>query len=206
MQRAARIRGRIDGDRLVARDRGVSYIEVLVSVVLLGTAVVAILAAVRATVIASRIDSEDAKAHAWAQAAADNLGAAPRVSCAVTVGAVDPVSANDPTDWEDNRGTTGVADSGTVWTEYEAVVDPTPPPSAWAGATIEIASIEFLGRSSIDSGFDWSPDLCFEGVQEIDGSVEDFRQSSVPSQRITIEVRGPDGQVLATTDVVKGAL
>jgi len=204
MTRAARIRGRISA-LAGARDRGVSFIELLVAIVLLGIAVIAIIAAVRATVIAARIDTDQAKAQAWLSAAADDVDEAARVPCALPVGA--PSAADDPSDWIDNRGSAGVNTPGTVWTEYQSIVATTPAPGGWAGATISVSSIEFLGRSTPDSTtFDWSPDYCYEGVQDIGGSIADFRQSSLPSQRVTIEVRDIDGALLESVDVVKGVL
>jgi len=46
-----------------------SYIEVMVAVVLLGTTVVAVLAATRATIIGSAVERDHAKAHQWLQSA-----------------------------------------------------------------------------------------------------------------------------------------
>jgi hypothetical protein len=48
-------------------DKGVSLVEVLVSIVLLGTAVVAMLAAVRVSVVGSRVERDHSKAHQWLQ-------------------------------------------------------------------------------------------------------------------------------------------
>lgn len=51
------------------RDPGMSFIEVLVAIVLLGTVVVGVLTAVRATVIGTRIERDHSKAQQWLQSA-----------------------------------------------------------------------------------------------------------------------------------------
>ncbi len=50
-----------------------SFIEVLVAIVLLGTAVVGTLTALRATVIGTTIERDHARAHAWLQSASELL-------------------------------------------------------------------------------------------------------------------------------------
>jgi hypothetical protein len=67
-----------------ARDRGVSFIEVLVSIVLLGTAVVFILVAVRVSVIGTRLERDHSKAHQWLQSAVGVIEDEPFGDC-VTV-------------------------------------------------------------------------------------------------------------------------
>lgn len=52
-------------------DRGASFIEVLVAVVLIGLSVVAVMAALRATVIATTLERDHAKAQQWLQAASE---------------------------------------------------------------------------------------------------------------------------------------
>jgi hypothetical protein len=51
------------------RDPGISFIEVLVAIVLLGTVIVGVLAAVRTTIIGSTTERDHAKAHQWLQSA-----------------------------------------------------------------------------------------------------------------------------------------
>jgi hypothetical protein len=55
------------------RDSGSTFIEVLVSIVLLGTVVVATLAALRTTVIGTAIERDHARAHEWLQSASEIL-------------------------------------------------------------------------------------------------------------------------------------
>lgn len=51
------------------RDHGVTFVEILVSIVLLGTAVVGTLAGVRATIMATTQERDHAKAQQWLQSA-----------------------------------------------------------------------------------------------------------------------------------------
>ncbi|HWM18208.1 MAG TPA: prepilin-type N-terminal cleavage/methylation domain-containing protein, partial [Ilumatobacteraceae bacterium] len=63
------------------RDRGSTFVEVLVALVLLGTAVGGTLTALRTTIISSRLDENQTKAHAWLLAVEDALYRAPYHSC-----------------------------------------------------------------------------------------------------------------------------
>ena len=63
------------------RDLGATFIEMLVSIVLLGTVVVGSLTALRATIIATEIDADHANAYTWLQSAADAIDDAAYVGC-----------------------------------------------------------------------------------------------------------------------------
>ena len=56
-----------------ARDRGFTFIELLVAVVLLGTIVVATLAGLRAAIVAGTVDENHSKTYAWLQTASDAI-------------------------------------------------------------------------------------------------------------------------------------
>src|SRR5262245_42570993 len=62
-------------------DSGVTFIELLVAIVLIGTAVVGMAAAVRATVIGSRLERDHSRAQVWLQSSMETLDALPRVGC-----------------------------------------------------------------------------------------------------------------------------
>lgn len=74
-----------DGDERVQgrtlRDRGQSFVELLVAIVLLGTAVIAVLAGVRATIIGSTTEHDHSRAQVWLQSAMETLDRTPRVGC-----------------------------------------------------------------------------------------------------------------------------
>ena len=63
------------------RDSGMSYVELLVAIVLLGTTVVGVLTAVRATVIGTRVERDHSKAQQWLQSAVGVIEAQDFASC-----------------------------------------------------------------------------------------------------------------------------
>jgi type II secretory pathway pseudopilin PulG len=63
------------------RDRGMSYIEVLVAIVLIGLTVVGVLTAVRATIIGTRVERDHSKAQQWLQSAVGVIEAQDFASC-----------------------------------------------------------------------------------------------------------------------------
>lgn len=64
------------------RDTGMSLIEVLVALVLLGTVVIATLTALRVSIDGSAVERDHARAHQWLQSATGVLQAGQRASCA----------------------------------------------------------------------------------------------------------------------------
>ncbi len=93
-------------------NRGSSFIEVLVAVVLLGTLIVGILTAVRTTIIGTQLERDHAKAHQWLQSAAENVRSTVRYGCDTYTEAqirlhyqndVIRLPANNPTGWADDR-------------------------------------------------------------------------------------------------------
>ena len=63
------------------RDSGVSLIEILISIVLLGMAVAAMLTTLGVTIAASATERDHANAHAWLQTASDVLYGLERLDC-----------------------------------------------------------------------------------------------------------------------------
>jgi hypothetical protein len=68
-------------DAAPARDSGVSLIEILVAVVLIGTAVLAVIGAVLVSITGSKLERDHARAHQWLQSAVGVLQESPRLSC-----------------------------------------------------------------------------------------------------------------------------
>jgi hypothetical protein len=94
------------------RDRGMSFVEVLVAVVLLGTVVVSILTATRAIVIGSHLERDHAKAHQWLQSASENVQLVDRIGCdlpnteaSIRGSYQDTIrlASDNPTGWADDR-------------------------------------------------------------------------------------------------------
>lgn len=63
------------------RDAGVTLVELLIAVVLLGTGVAAMLTALTVTISATATERDHANAHAWLQSAADTLYRSERMDC-----------------------------------------------------------------------------------------------------------------------------
>lgn len=188
-----------------AGDCGATFVELLVAIVLLGTAVIATLVALQAATTGSTIDASQARALVFLQSASDEIFNEPRVSCTRLIGS-DP---SLPSSWANNKGSKGVNAPGTVWTAYESVLSSVPRPEGWASASIEITDITFLGRPTVDATFfEWGAGYCFEGVQpdgpDADGDPEDYRQTPLLSQKVTIRVTSPNGRIVKTIETVKG--
>lgn len=110
------------------RDSGSSFIELLVAIVLLGTVVVAVLAAVRVTVIASATERDHSRAGQWLESAAKEVEDAPFGNCTVVEGVQrsafnaqqvyqDAVEAAPiPNGWSAGQITIGPATEIDVWT------------------------------------------------------------------------------------------
>jgi hypothetical protein len=64
-----------------ACDSGVSLIEILVAVVLIGTAVLAVIGAVLISITGSKLERDHARAHQWLQSAIGVLQESPKLSC-----------------------------------------------------------------------------------------------------------------------------
>jgi hypothetical protein len=198
-------------------DSGMSFIEVLVSIVLLGTAVVGILVALRAATHASIVDADHSKAIAWLQAGSDAIYEAPRESCTKYNGPGDPFDPeNDAADLLANWATKasrvgGAADApgaNTIWGRYKLALASASPPAGWSGASIRIVAIEFLGRPDPNANFfEWGANYCFEGVQPDangDGDPENYRITPFLAQKVTLEARSPNGELFKRLETVKG--
>lgn len=68
-------------DHRPGRDHGVSIMEIVIAIALLGTALAAMLTTLTVTVSASATERDHANAHAWLQTAADVLYGENRVDC-----------------------------------------------------------------------------------------------------------------------------
>ncbi len=109
-------------------------IEVLVSIVLMGTIVAGSMAALRGTVLAGTLHRDHSNAHAWLQSASDVLYAAPKVAC-------DP-AAPDKGEAEVRRA-------------YDIVVDSVTNPEGWLDRQIRIVpNVQFWNAGNLDADAD----------------------------------------------------
>lgn len=155
------------------RDAGVTFVEILIAIVLMGTVVIGILAAVRATVIASSKSREAAQIETAVVNAADRINRAP-VSCDYTIHASKAVEAQG---WADA--------SVTVSHEY---YHPGAPGADGDGFVD--------GPSGVNPG-------CPPGSATVPQFVDATRPSLQFVQRVTIRITSPSGNINRQIQVVK---
>ena len=111
-------------------DSGFSLVEILVSIVLIGTAVVATLGALQISILGGTIHRDHANAHAWLQSASDVLYASDKVDC-----------------------DTLAADGGkaVILAAYEPIVNAVVNPETWADSQIAITELEFWMATDTNS-------------------------------------------------------
>ena len=165
------IAGPIAEEAAPASDAGFTFVEILVSILLLGMAVLSMVTLVLTSVQASTLARDRAKAHAWLQSAADVLYGAPREDCGISPTVASP---------------TGTSREPQVRVAYESVVRAISAPQGWPTGNISIVE----------------PVLFWDGSERYQSTCYD--DSGVSLQRITIEVRGLNGRVVESVQVVKG--
>lgn len=162
-------------DELISppRDQGVSLIEILIAIVLIGTAVGATMSALRVTVMASAVERDHARAHQWLQSASGALRETDYVPC-------------------DDPGPFGNAQAHMLADYDAAVAGDTSPPPGWVASQIEVVGpIEVWdGNSYLAPNETTDPDGC-------------FKDEGFALQLITLQVRNPDGQIVESVQVVK---
>lgn len=105
------------------RDHGVTFIELLISIVLLGSITAGALTTLSVTISATTVDRDHANAHAWLQTAADVLYARELVPC-------DPMA--DP-----------ASEIATITAAYEGTIQQTENPEEWGSTNIRIFDLQF---------------------------------------------------------------
>jgi prepilin-type N-terminal cleavage/methylation domain-containing protein len=161
----------------VTRDRGVSLIEVLISIVLIGLVVGATLSLLRVTIMASSTDRDHSNAHAWLQTAADVLYARPLEPCAPAV-----THAGSPA--------TNKAD---IISRYETTLQQTGNPEGWPNSNIRIYDLQFWHINK---------DPVTKFTQEGWGNLCDTLDTDL--QRVGIEVRSATGEIVERVEVIIG--
>lgn len=158
----------------VRRDAGVSLIEQLIAITLMGTVVASLLTAVQVTTSASSSDRDHANLYAWLQAASDEVHNGPRVKC--------------------------TAGRAAVIASYDALVQQAEPPSSWNGsASIRVTNVQFLGRSGPNASFEWSDNFCFESTAP--GGT--YWESPLTTQKVTIRAEAPGGRMEFVLETIK---
>jgi len=114
----------------VRRDEGISFVEILVCVVLIGTTVVATLTALRVSIVGGTIHRDHSNAHAWLQSASDVLYAYDKVDCS-----------------------TALADGGKadIISKYQLIVNPVDNPEGWLNQQIKVVDVQFWNATDTDN-------------------------------------------------------
>ena len=153
-------------------------IEILISVVLLGTVVAGTLQLLTTTISASALDRDHANAHAWLQTGADMLYARDLISCGVI--GTDPDGDGAVITFDDIRN------------EYEATVQQTDNPEDWPDGNISVIDLKW-----------WSIDIGTDGVgTEAWGTLCDSDDTNL--QKIELRVRAEDGRIVEEVEVILG--
>lgn len=159
-------------------DRGSSLIEILISVVLLGTVVVATLGATTSSVMGTRVARDHAKSYQWLQSAGGVLQASERVGCDY-----DPV--NEPTDSAFSDG------EEKVRLRYQELIRTgVVNPPEWDDRQISV----LYPVKIWDGSKYWEPAAAPQPCYDADGYL---------LQLITLQVSSPDGRIIETIQVVK---
>lgn len=157
-----------------SRDHGVSLIEVVVSLALMGVLITVTLTGLSTTINASGLDRDHANAHAWLQTAADMLYARDIVTC----GTLDP---SDP-----------VSDIALIAEEYQSTIRQTDNPEGWSNANIDVIGLEW-----------WSIDIAANGLgTEQWGAVCDAGDTNL--QKVAMRVTAEDGRIVEEVEVIIG--
>lgn len=170
--RSSRSENRVDDDR------GATLLEILVSVVILGTAVVAVLGALQSSVIGTRVERDHAKAYQWLQSANGVLQATERVGC-----------DHNPVDEPDDAAFTDGEEKMRLTYQTRIRTGVVNPPE-WDDRQIEV-----LYPVKIWDGTKyWEPSTAPKPCFDVDG---------YQLQLVTLQVSSPDGEIIETIQVVK---
>lgn len=161
-----------------------TFPEVLVAIVLLGTVGVAMLTALRVTVIGTRTERDHSRAYQWLQSSAGVLEATERVPCTFDPVADAPFLSSEEKvrfKYEDVIRTEVVNPPG--WADFQITV--VPPVKVWDGARY------------------WDPfDPTAPDTDPVDPAAC-FDSAGRYLQLVTLQVTSPDGEIIESIEVVK---
>jgi hypothetical protein len=173
--------GRLRPESVGSRsDAGVSLIEVIIAVVLMGTVVVGTMSLLTTTIGATSTNRDHSNAHAWLQTASDMLYAREPENCEAED---DLGNAFTPAQIDAQR-------AGII-ALYQATVESTENPEDWPDGNIEVIDLLFwhYGRDASTNGVDegWYADRCTTRLQ-----------------LIKLRVRNPSGNIIEEVEVIIG--
>lgn len=159
-------------------DAGVSLIEVLIAVVLIGSVVTATLTTLVTTINASSLDRDHANAHAWLQTAADMLYARDVWDCRTVDDFGNPIPPS--------------VEIAAAIADYQTTVANTDNPEGWPASNIEVTGIDW-----------WSYD-----IDQATGITSEAWSSTCDEkttlQRVGLRVRATDGRIVEEVEVIIG--
>ena len=155
-------------------DSGATFVELLVSIVLMGTVVVATLVTLRTSSHATSIDQNLAKAYEWVQSVSDQIYDTPRVPCYS-------------------------GGSNAAMAAYQNAAIGAAKPPGWSAGSVTVTNVEFLGRALPSDPFSWNSSFCFESST----TTNPYYTSPLYTQRVTFTVQGPPNTTSVTMQVVK---
>jgi hypothetical protein len=161
-------RGRPSGDS------GTSLVEILVAIVLLGTAVLATLTALRGSIIGTAVERDHAKAYQWLQSSVGVLKATERVGCDLAP--------------EDTAYSTG---EEKVRLTYQQIIrDQVVNPPGWADYQLKVIQpVEVWDGTRY-----WDPAVAPQSC---------YDSAGFKLQLLKIEVTSPSGKIIEQLEVVK---
>lgn len=157
-------------------DRGITLVEVLVSVVLISTAVIATLTTLRISIVGGTVHRDHSNAHAWLQSASDRLYAAPKEDCSTTP--APPV---------------GDGGKSAILAKYRPIVDQVDNPADWLNWQIRIVDVKFWNASDTDN----------DGIVEYRFGTVCQDSINLALQQLTLEVRSPNGRIIEQVELIK---
>lgn len=160
-----------------SRDRGVTFVELLVSIVLLGTVGIAVLTTLRVTITGTQLQRDHSRALQWLESAAAVVQGTNRESCIL-----DPVLDAGYASEEEK-----------VRSKYEhAIRTQVDNPPGWDADQLRIVPPVKL----------WDG-VQFLDPAESERACSEHENENKRLQLITIEVRDTAGQIVETIDIVK---
>ena len=167
-------------------DRGSTFVEILVAIILLGIAVSSVIAGLRMTIIASSTSDDQAKVEAVLTSASDRLSSSDYVPC--------PSLANG-----DYAHLVAAAADTVDWAPEQVAIEEILFWDSSAGGTTTLAG------DPIDADGAWATTNSFV---DVNGQCnEDINlTTSRTLQRVTIRVTSPDGDTSRTIEVVKSPI
>jgi Tfp pilus assembly protein PilV len=161
-------------------DSGVTLIEIIIAIVLMGTVIVGTMSLLTTTIGATSTNRDHSNAHAWLQTASDMLYAREPIYCVGVDASNNPLT---PAQIDAQRAS--------IIAAYQATVQSTENPEDWPDGNIQVVDLLFwhYGRNVTTNGVDegWYHDRCTTRLE-----------------LIKLRVRNPAGDIIEEVEVIIG--